>query len=414
MLYIVTYATHSERYFEILKNYPEIIVLGWGKKWNGFYDKVNATVEFCKSKKDDDIVLFVDGFDSVIIESTDTILQKYKSLNTTLVFSKGGKSPNVIGKYIQDKLFGTCNDIRLNSGLYIGTVLSIINFWIDFNINDDDQRYATEKCNKYDYITIDVNNVLFYNYSTVDKINITNHRIIINDNSNITSIISAPNNNNMNDILTQLGYVDLPTIKYNNYYRILSYFKYFISEIILFLLLIGVYFCFKNKFIYIIIFLSVLCVFLEYQLYVKYLDISIISKIILIILDFIHLWIILIVIWFLLNLDCNIIKLLLLNTIMIFIITFFMYFKRCIISLISEYLENTKSKPWKSFDRLFYLFNTDKLYYKLYNENYKLEYLTNRWLNGNKLFYTLACILNIYCLWKIYTKQKCIINKKIF
>lgn len=36
MFYIATYATHSERYFEILKDYPDIIILGYGKKMERF------------------------------------------------------------------------------------------------------------------------------------------------------------------------------------------------------------------------------------------------------------------------------------------------------------------------------------------------------------------------------------------
>jgi len=174
------------------------------------------------------------------------------------------------------------------------------------------------------------------------------------------------------------------------------------------------YIYFKNKLIYIFLFLSLLCVFLEYQLYVKYLDIPIINKIILIILDFIHLWVIIIIIVLLFNLECNIIKLLLLNTFMFLIIAIFMYFKRCIISIMTESLTNIKNIPWKSFDRLFYLSNTDNIYYKFNNDSYNSDNLTSKWLNGNKIYYTVVCILNIYCLWKIYTKQKCIIDKKIF
>ena len=51
MLNIITYATHNERYFENLKeSYPNIIVLGWKTKWNGFYDKVRGVMNFCKDK----------------------------------------------------------------------------------------------------------------------------------------------------------------------------------------------------------------------------------------------------------------------------------------------------------------------------------------------------------------------------
>lgn len=75
MFYIITYASHSENYFELLKTYPELIILGYGKKWNGFQDKINATVSFCKKIKKDDIVCFVDGFDSIILESSSEIFK---------------------------------------------------------------------------------------------------------------------------------------------------------------------------------------------------------------------------------------------------------------------------------------------------------------------------------------------------
>tara|TARA_Y100000389_G_scaffold197861_1_gene233272 strand:- start:3009 stop:3311 length:303 start_codon:yes stop_codon:yes gene_type:complete len=88
MFYIVTYATHSEKYFDLLKQYPGLIVLGFGEKWTGFHDKTNAVVEFCKKVKPDDIVCFVDGFDTLILESSDEILRRYKELDKDLVISK--------------------------------------------------------------------------------------------------------------------------------------------------------------------------------------------------------------------------------------------------------------------------------------------------------------------------------------
>ena len=145
MFYIVTYATHSQTYFEILKqSCPDMIVLGWGEKWNGFNDKIKGTVAFCKSKKPGDIVCFVDGFDSVVLTSKDDILKRYKSLDSPLVISQAGVAPSIMGKYLQDKLFGKCNDQRLNSGLYMGTAESIVDFWGEMQDQDDDQTNAKQ------------------------------------------------------------------------------------------------------------------------------------------------------------------------------------------------------------------------------------------------------------------------------
>jgi hypothetical protein len=53
-MHIITYATHEERYLPLLKQSCDLVVLGMGKSWNGFQDKVWATVEYmhkCNKKK---------------------------------------------------------------------------------------------------------------------------------------------------------------------------------------------------------------------------------------------------------------------------------------------------------------------------------------------------------------------------
>src|SRR5210317_1041969 len=66
---VVTYANKSHGLFEeLIHNEYDVPVrvLGWGTKWNGFLDKYKGMVEYLKSKKDDDIVIFLDGFDTKI------------------------------------------------------------------------------------------------------------------------------------------------------------------------------------------------------------------------------------------------------------------------------------------------------------------------------------------------------------
>ena len=129
MFYIITYATHSERYFEtLIQNTPEIIVLGMGMPWNGFYDKIKGVIDFCRTKNPEDIVLYIDAFDSVILSSREEILEKYYSLESPLVFSKGANSSSILVKYSQDKLFGKCKNQRLNAGLFMGTSASMLDF----------------------------------------------------------------------------------------------------------------------------------------------------------------------------------------------------------------------------------------------------------------------------------------------
>ena len=71
-LEIVTYANKSQGMFEeLVKNDFDvpIKVLGWGRKWNGYSDKSKGLLEYMKTKNDEDIIVFVDGFDTKINKS---------------------------------------------------------------------------------------------------------------------------------------------------------------------------------------------------------------------------------------------------------------------------------------------------------------------------------------------------------
>jgi hypothetical protein len=255
MIYIVTYATHNERYFDILKqSCPDIIVLGYGKKWNGFSDKVNAVVEFCKSKNPDDIVCFVDGFDSIILSSKEEILEKYKKFNAPLVFSKDIPNITTIHKYIKDKIFyGRCKEEVLNS--------------------------------------------------------------------------------------------------------------------------------------------------------IKNLDVEFSKKILYLLIDSIHISFIFFIYYLFFNYECNIQKLLFLNIVFFIHILLFFYFKRCIITIISNKVINAKEENvWKGLPhRLFYFLDLKSSYT---SDNIKNP--SEEWMKGNRINIIIIILLNIYCLWKINRGTTCI------
>lgn len=407
MIYIVTYATHSERYFELLKqSCPDIIILGDGKPWNGFSDKVEATIEFCKSKKPEDIICFVDGFDSVILSSKEEILEKYRSFNIPLVFSEAATASTIMVKYLQDKIFGKCKDDRLNSGLFIGTAKSIIDFWEDIQFMEDDQVYATHKCNKITYMKIDKEHKIFYNYAPADTINVKNNALFINNNKIATSIISCPGNNNINHILSQLNYKNLPDIQYDFKYRITTYGKHFIDEILLAILIVGIFIYFKNIPFSIRLSFVIFCLFLEYELFIKHIDVTNINKFLYLMIDFMHVFITFFILYFLVNFECNIQKLLILNIFYFIIIACFFYFKRCVITIISNNLINKTNSPWTPpYDRFVYFFDINRSYEKKCSENKNTSEI---WMNGNLTVITIVILLNIYCLWKINTGSSCI------
>jgi hypothetical protein len=397
MFYIITYSTHSESYFEILKqSCPDIIVIGYGEKWNGFYNKIKSTVNFCKSKNPDDIICVVDGFDSVVLTSKEEILKTYKSFNIPLVFSQDTSSYNILAKYNQDKIFGNCKDKRLNAGLSIGTAKSIIEFWKDIQEKEDDQSYATKQCNKIDYMKLDVEHKLFYNYSSADTIDVKNNLIFINNNKHSSCIISSPGNNNINHILSQLNYTNLPDIKIKYKFRILTYFKYYIKEIILAVLIVSIFIYFKNLFSSVILSLIFFFIFLEYELFVKHIDITNTNKLLYLILDSIHIFLNGFIIYLMINLECNINKLFLLN-IIYFINIGFLYFKQFVTSIISNKLIIKPNCVLNDIGhRISYFFDINQSYQHFYHTGDN-----SSCMKGNMFTLIIIVILNMYCLLKI-------------
>jgi hypothetical protein len=408
MIYIVTYATHSERYFEILKHSsPDIIVLGYGKKWNGFSDKVNAVVEFCKSKSPDDIVCFVDGFDSIILSSKEEILEKYKTFNAPLVFSNDIPNTTPLHKYIKDKIFyGRCNEYALNSGLYIGTSKSIIEFWGNIKHGDDDQVYATKMCRKLNNIVIDKEYKIFYNYFSQFNYKINNNRLVIQNNN--PCIISCPGRFNINHILDKLGFTNLPDVKrdYNLIpYAIKNYGKEFISEIIALIVIIFIFFYIKDISTSFKLIIIVIAVLLEYELFIKNLDVDISRKILYLIIDAIHISFIFFIYYLIFNYECNIQKLLFLNIVFFIHILLFFYFKRCIITIISnKVIDVEESNVWKGLPhRLFYFSDLKSSY-----DSKNIINPSQAWIDGNRINIIIIILLNIYCLWKINKGTTCI------
>ena len=402
MFYIVCYATHTERYLNILKeSCPNIIILGYGDKWINFYTKIHKILDFCKTKNSDDIICIIDGFDTVVLSSSDEILDKYKSLNHDIVFSKAMMYHNTFVKYTQDKIFGRFNNYHLNSGMHIGNVESIIKFWKDINYDDDDRQYASKLCrrSKDIKICIDINNELFYNYSQIDTIKISSERILLNN--NYPCIIQS-SGNNINHILKKICYTNLPDIKINFLYKIKTYLKCFTLEILYILLSILILYFSKNKFFAISTCFILFLELIHYELYVKHINRKQIYKCVYVLLELFHLCIVYCIFYLFLNFDCNIKKLILLNTIYMVTILLFFYFKRCVLTILENKVLCVSSEinSMTIIERLNYFLDINKSYIPT-KGNYTIQ-----WINYNKIVITCIFILNIYCLIKKCTPMK--------
>tara|TARA_B100001250_G_scaffold390848_1_gene391176 strand:+ start:896 stop:1627 length:732 start_codon:yes stop_codon:yes gene_type:complete len=164
---VVTYANKSAGLFDkLIKNEHnvKIKVLGWGKKWNGYMDKILGIFEYLKEKNDNDIVVYIDGFDTKIIKNLSSIRQKFKAYDCKVLVSVDKELPFFPLKKLT---FDTCygNSIA-NAGMFMGYVkyLKIILKDILENHCKDDQYVLNALCRKYNFIKLDINEQIFKNY----------------------------------------------------------------------------------------------------------------------------------------------------------------------------------------------------------------------------------------------------------
>ena len=225
-MYYVTYATHSFGMFEDLINNNfniKINVLGYGEKWNGFMDKINGILNFTKRINDNDIIVFLDGFDSKVNKDTSELLNEFYKYNCDiLVSSDPSMKTNYLHYYTSKRIFGTVDGTNIaNSGLYMGYAKSINKLCsaiLEKNILDDQTGFNL--CFDKQSMKIDYDNKIFHNIS----------------NKSTTSsayFISYPSAVNAS--------VWVKTIRYKR--ALCEYWTYFITEII-FLLVILIYIIF--------------------------------------------------------------------------------------------------------------------------------------------------------------------------
>jgi hypothetical protein len=277
-LYILTVATDPVCYFPYLKesvekNGGQLIVLGFGEKWQGFTWKYSLVLEQLKKLNDYDIVCFVDGYDVICTRH----LSKLKDDFVKIKEREGCKMIGGHQKVINDKFtqkineyyihyyFGRCNNLQLNSGTYIGYAKDIQ--YILKNINnlniEDDQILLTNYCNKNkNDIYIDIHNELFLTisngYTELDQyIRFSNDKISYQNNNN-PYFLHACGEGYLDNVILRLGYDMKKKVK--NEIQKKRYKKIF-KEIENF---------FKKNVIYLLLFIFVIIiVYILYKLYFR-------------------------------------------------------------------------------------------------------------------------------------------------
>lgn len=219
MLNIATVATHEERYLPVLDKQvkdkgSELVKLGLGKKYYGHIMKDKEMLEYLKGLKEDQIVVFVDGFDTLCLSSTEEIVEKFKKMNKKLVVSIEN-----IGylSFIHSAIFNRVRGKYINTGLYIGYAGFLKDFitkmyeydhvkksnqktWSDFLFKNAWRHFDMED------IGLDTGNEIFFNYSftSSDSYKYDEKRIITNGVK--PCFIQGNGCTNMNEIIERNGY----------------------------------------------------------------------------------------------------------------------------------------------------------------------------------------------------------------
>jgi hypothetical protein len=264
MVTLVTVATHSDGYFPYLKKScerfsNELVVLGWGLKWTGFRMKTNIIYEYLLSCNENDIVCVIDSFDIVMLRSLEELAETfriYSSLHGHKIILGCDKSPSWIIRQVTHMHFGTCHDIYLNAGSYIGVVKELKSFirHIRDHPNDDDQMAMIEYVQKHPHkIHIDSCSLFFLtinypvgNFLCDERIKITNQVLFYRG---LKPFFAHGNGNtDMCSLIKQLGYTI--TSKEEEQIRskalqqqIIKTISYFYPVIILFIIAI-ILFCY--------------------------------------------------------------------------------------------------------------------------------------------------------------------------
>lgn len=175
MIDIITYATHEEGTLNELVNNKygiPVKVLGMGTKWNGFTDKTIGVRDYCSTIEPSRVVIFLDGFDSVINKNPVNVYNNFKEKKCKILFSNdiiNNTHPYSPLRYWGKKVFGSCDSLGIvNAGMYMGYAGDLVKFLDKClkNTSGDDQRDFNKICKTCDNVAVDTHNEIFHNISS--------------------------------------------------------------------------------------------------------------------------------------------------------------------------------------------------------------------------------------------------------
>ena len=230
MSHVYTYVTHSERYFPSLidscvKHNIRPVVRGMGDVWEGFVKRHHELLAFLKEVPDDDIVINVDGFDTIVLCSLNEIVQKFKAMKCDMLFSMTADNGNMIQKYVQWRL-GFYGE-KANAGMFMGYAFKMREF-IEKLLASNEYNDQIVVNRMLGSIKIDTNQEIFCNVVNTSGLHIHNRELWYKNKK--PCVLSAPGCVDLRPFLRDIG-IQTSKLSCNVAQRLKEYYRYFIIDI---------------------------------------------------------------------------------------------------------------------------------------------------------------------------------------
>ena len=200
--------------------------------------KCELLYDYIKDKHDSVIIIYLDGFDTIINLDPQKAIDIFKNQNKKILFSVDGDNTRWPWRFVYNRAYGHDNTAHINCGMYMGYVkyLKIILKEMMESRHTDDQKAAIQLYSKYDFMGVDTDEMIFRN--KVRKISRTATR-------EDPVFVSFPGSMHPNRM----------------YRSILEYSQYFLDIYIIILVILFVMLLKYKKYTYLIIILAI-CVFI--------------------------------------------------------------------------------------------------------------------------------------------------------
>jgi len=226
--HILTVATDPSKAHMLLNNNNDIVNLGEGVEWKGGNmaagpgggQKINLVKSFLETLNANDIVMFVDGYDTFINTSYDHILSRYFNFRKEIVFS--AEKTCWPDKTISGLFPETGGYKFLNSGTYIGSVAALRNlFSPEIQDHEDDQLYVQKRyLDNLKNIALDYESYIFLCLAGLEEnTSIIESNWIVNTETNCTTCVIHGNGGayTKKALDTLYNSASIKNIKYTDY-----------------------------------------------------------------------------------------------------------------------------------------------------------------------------------------------------